>query len=666
MSNIRKLFILLNLVIFSSNLIAQNAGAVPGINGIFVKLGTQIPKDFKYLLERRTADSKENWQIIYSSNLPKNLNSLKYLLFRINIKNPFYQQPDSAKITYFFNKLNRYNSSDSISFYNGSLLFLEAMGTGYFDTQVEKDTKYQYKVTKIGTDNQRFDIQITKTVSFPGKEPEYSIEHHKTIVQGSKINLYYYLKGDHKPFGFKVFRQYTLQSPFREIEPITKYFYKNDSLFLYISDIEVAEKLIYRYFVQPHDLLGNKAANSDTIQVSNVKEYSETPLLSTFKSVSLDTKNAIKLSWRFPNTDNLRGISLYRSERFDSGYKRMVDIPASDTTYIDSRVEPVKTYYYYLIIHGAYGDSPPTSKVAGMLKNSLTLVTPPQSISIRKVKEGNKISWQRVERGTIGYYIYRGEGYRPEIKQYTDIIRSDSANVSFIDSLVNLREGQAYSYAVVAVNLSNSKSPLSKIVVADPIKPNLPTPLNLQVFQNPNGALLMWEDMAKISSYVCGYKVFRSVYDEQGKLLEVSKIVNSGKETAGNNSYLDTTFRRGFKYTYAVKAVGIENSESGKSYEVSFYLPKIMPHPPSGLRAFTTHEGVVIQWDTPLAEEIKSYKIYREELGRKTKLLAEVNPKVTNYEDKLPQKLKDYFYTISVVSSDGIESNKSEEVGVKY
>ncbi|MDF1549519.1 MAG: hypothetical protein P1P88_16960 [Bacteroidales bacterium] len=662
----RYLILILTAFCISIYADAQQAEAVPGKNGIFISFGNEIPKNFNYVLERRPNGSNDKWQIIFSSSFPKDVVDLKQRLMQINAKNPFYNLPDSLETTFFFKRITKFNSRDSIAYYNSSPQFLEAMGTGYFDTGIKPNQKYEYQLSKTANKRKESGTQIIKEAFFPGKTPTYDISLQKTSIQGSKVNLYYYVKGNNKPFGFKVYRQYALQSSFKEITPITKYFNQNDSLMMYISDNDVVEKLIYKYFVLPFDIFGNEGNCSDTILISNVPEYGQTPVLTNLKSVSLDNKSAIRLSWRFTDVNNLRGISIYRSKHFDSGFKHLISLPANDTSFVDKSIEAVQTYYYYLIIHGAYGDSPPSSKIAGMLKSSQNLITAPQNITIEQVAAGNKISWQRIEKGTIGYYVYRGEGYRPELKQYSDLIHSDSVNTSFIDSTINLREGQAYSYAVAAVNINNHKSPLSKQVIANPIKPNLPTPLNLQVLQNPNGALLMWEDMTKISPYVIGYQVYRKVTTKEGKVIEEVKIINKGNESAGNNSYLDSTIQRGIRYTYVIKAVGIEKSESAQSYEVGFFVPKITPHPPSGLRAFITAEGVVIQWDTPLAEKIKSFKVYREELGKKMKLVAELAPEVTDFEDNLPQKSKDYFYKISVVNSDGVESDLSEEVGVKF
>ena len=152
----------------------------------------------------------------------------------------------------------------------------------------------------------------------------------------------------------------------------------------------------------------------------------------------------------------------------------------------------------------------------------------------------------------------------------------------------------------------------------------------------------------------------------KGKITEQSKLLNSINEFGGNNSFTDTTFRRGIHYTYAVKAIGIEHSESSPGNEVAFYIAKITPYPPSGLRAFSTGTGIMLQWDSPLAEQIKTYKIYREKLGGKPKLIAELGPEKTDYSDKLTKKAESYFYTISIVNSEGLESVKSDEVGINY
>ena len=663
---LKYLLIALSALLLKWDLKAQTPQALSGKNGIFINFGHQLPKDFTYLLERKTMEGKDIWKTIYLATFPKNIELLRNQLLKVNAKNAFYKMPDSTELTYFYKQAQQQNTNDSISYFNSSPLFLELMGTGFFDTEIKVGQKYEYRVSKIHESGRSFDVKTLQPQEFPGKAPSYGVEHKKTFVQGKKIGLYYHVKGSSKPFGFRVYRQYSLQSPFKEIYPNTTYFYTNDSLFLYLSDLQTTEKVIYKYFVQPFDLLGNTGIASDTIQVANVKEYDEVPLLTNFKSVSLDKEKSIKLSWQFPNTKNLRSISVYRSNEFDKGFRHLVSLPSSATEFIDARIDPVKTYYYYLVIKGAYGESPRSAKVAGMLKTATELVTAPQSIRIEQIADGNKISWRKVENGTIGYYIYRSQGYRTELQQYTDIIRSDSINVCFIDSIHYLKSGQPYSYAVVAVNANNSRSPISKRVIANPIKPELPTPLNLQVLKHQKGALLMWEDMTKLSPYITGYKVYRSTTNTEGKIIEKSRILNKDQLFGGNNSYTDSTIERGIKYSYSIKASGIEKSESALSSKVSFLMPKITPYPPSGLRAISSKEGIFLQWNSPVNEQIKSYKIYREKLGKKPKLVAEIESKLTDFLDKLPSKSTTYFYTISVVNTAGIESNRSDEVGINY
>ncbi|NJO88146.1 MAG: hypothetical protein HC831_03650 [Chloroflexia bacterium] len=448
-------------------------------------------------------------------------------------------------------------------------------------------------------------------ISFPGKTPGFEVKNKRILVQENRIGLYYYVSENPRPFGFRVFRKYTLQSSFEEINPTSTYFYQNDSLFLYLADLSVASKYIYEYVVQPYDYLGNLGKPSDTTQVQNVKNYAETPLLNNFKSVSLDEKKAIKLSWSFPSVNNLRNITIYRSTSFDQGYKPIASLKPSDTEFIDTRVEPVKSYYYYLVIQGAYGNSPASAKIAGMLKMSNKLSVAPQNIKIEQHTTGNEISWQKVEKETIGYYVYRSLGYRTELKQYSNMIYADSSEVSFIDSAKYLTNGQAYSYAIVAVNTNNQNSPISVRVIAKPLQTELPTPLNLQVFKHTNGAFLIWEDMSEIDPHIIGYQIYRSKFDSKGQIAENDKILNPNQFANAGNSFIDSTIKRGVNYNYSIKAIGIENSTSALGNKVSFILPEISPYPPSGLKAIGTKEGILLQWDNTISQRVKSYKIYQ-------------------------------------------------------
>jgi hypothetical protein len=58
----------------------------------------------------------------------------------------------------------------------------------------------------------------------------------------------------------------------------------------------------------------------------------------------------------------------------------------------------------------------------------------------------------------------------PSLKQYSTMIYADSSIASFVDSVQYLKKGQSYSYAVVAVNTNNQKSPISVRVIANPLK----------------------------------------------------------------------------------------------------------------------------------------------------------------------------------------------------
>ncbi|NJO88145.1 MAG: hypothetical protein HC831_03645 [Chloroflexia bacterium] len=108
----RYILIISSLLIFNQKIDAQQAEANAGRNGIFVRFGNQLPRDFNYLLER-----KENtaWKTVYVSNFPKNITQLKNHLWSISGKNSFFRLPDSTEIVFLYNQITKYQSVDSIA-----------------------------------------------------------------------------------------------------------------------------------------------------------------------------------------------------------------------------------------------------------------------------------------------------------------------------------------------------------------------------------------------------------------------------------------------------------------------------------------------------------------------------------------------------------------------
>ncbi len=652
--------IMLILLLSAYSVSAQYPAAGPGADGIFISFDKQLPVGFSYKLERRVAEEKAAWQIIHTSSMPTlSTGEIYNRMVYVNAKMPFYPIPDSVTIKKFIKLVKGRRTTDSIYVYNAYPPYLEVLGTGYYDNAIAANKKFEYRVSKMDKSGREFESNVLKAISYPGEKRNFRAISKEVMPSGNKINIRYSITGDTKPTGFKIFRQNYLQTPFREIHPFTTYSSGSDGITMLMTDTLVLPKMIYNYVVVPFDILGNQGIASDTVRVNNVSVYGEVPAVQDLQAFSLDEELAIKIKWKATQVQNVRSISIFRSLNFDDGYTLYSHLLPADTIFIDRGVEPITNYYYYLVFNGTYGDSPESAKIIGMVKGLRKPLLPPQMVRVTSMASGNVLSWKGVEIDIKGYYIFRGEGYSDPGEQISGLIASDSTVVTFTDSIQNLKEGQPYCYAVRSVNKSNLLSPVSETVLAQILKPQLPTPLNLEVrFFNGN-SLLIWEDMGPISSFVTGYRVWRQKNDS----IKSEKIQLTKDFALQTNRFVDTTLQHGVRYLYFIQAEGIMNSLSNLSAPSEFIMPGGKAIPPAGLRATKTNEGVILSWDIPVVEELAGFKIYREKLGEGKVVVATLGADKSGYIDQVKTP-GTYFYTISSLTKNNMESGQCDEIGV--
>jgi len=652
--------IILILMLSALTVSAQYPAAAPGKDGIFILFDRKLPIGFSYKLERKAVEEKSAWQIICTVTMPKLSKSDIYSeLLAVNSKMPFYPIPDTVTIQKFINLVKGKKFTDSIYVYNAYPPYLEVLGTGYFDNSIAANKKFEYRVSKIDKSGKEFETDAIKAISYPGEKKNFKATVKEVMPGGNKINIRFAVTGNSKPTGFKVYRQNYLQSPFRQIHPLTSYSSGRDGITMLMTDTLVVPKMIYNYVVVPFDVLGNEGFVSDTVTVNNVSVYGEVPAVKDFQTISLDKELAIKLKWKTTQVQNLRSISIFRSLSFDNGYTLYTNVLPTDTVFIDRNVEPITNYFYYLVFNGAYGDSPESAKVIGMLKGLRQALLPPQRVNVESIPAGNVISWKKIGIDTKGFYVFRGEGYSNPSEQISDLVTCDSTKVSFTDPAQNLKQGQPYCYAVKSVNTSNLLSPLSEIVITEGVKPELPTPLNLEVRYFDGNALLIWEDMKSVSSFVTGYRVWRI----ENSTKKVEKVQLTKDYSLPTNRFIDTTLQKGSTYTFFIQAEGIMNSLSSLSSPYEFSMPGGMPIPPAGLRATKTSDGVILSWDVPAVDGLSGFKIYREKLGEAKKLITTVGPEISGYTDQVSEK-GTYFYTITSITTKKTESEPCDEIGV--
>ncbi len=634
--------------------------ARPGKNGIFIKFGKELPKDFVYNLERKEKKS-DTWKSLGLFECPKSQTEAKSRLLTALAKSPFYGTPGDSMISSFFKQLKRGNVFDSLYSYAASPLYLEASGDGFFDTDIAQGKKYEYRLTKSGNLKKAEAPVVISSDPFPGENPGFKAKSSSVEATGNSVKLAWSFAKNNYPFGIRVFREVYLQTNMQEINPRIVFISSLDGILAKITDTDVAENITYRYTIIPFDVFGNETPPSEAVIVLNVKPYGDAVMIKKLVAESSEKDGGIRLAWSYAIKKEMTGLFVFKSETFDSGFQMIATLPAEDTVFIDRNTEPVKSYYYFLIFNNVHGQSPPTSKVIGIYKPNRVAKFAPQYISVKRDSLGNKITWRKQEADTRGYYVYRGNGYNSPMTQISPFIKAQGMDGSFVDTARHLIPGITHSYAVASVNAAFSISPFSDTVYGAAVPVALPVPLNLKAIKTDKGVLLVWQDMKEIVQGVAGYKVYRcSLGIKSGKFSEL-KAVHSFCET---NNYTDPIISQGIQYRYAITTLGNSNTESRMSLTAEYIevIPK--PFPPSGLRAIAAKNSILIHWDEPATTDIKEYRIYREGAGKKENLLAHVNSGKADYVDNTIEKNKSYYYKVSVVNVKGEESAKSSEVGV--
>jgi len=651
----------------SAPIFSQNLQTYVGKNGIFILFGKNIPINFNYQLERKIAASTE-WEPVTNITVDRSAQSLLLRLRQAHRKNSFYEVPGDTVFKRFSKLMNRAVISDSLYEFNASPLMLETAGLGYFDTEVQANQTYQYRLT---SNSPKVSEQTSAPIRFVAQKPKYELVFNKSLPEEDLVGLEWRIsKRGNLPFSWKVYRQYYLQTTMQEI-PVIKFFTASrDSVILRTIDRQTSAKRLYRSMIIPYDAFGNEGTPSDTILVKNVKPYSDIPILQHFTADSDNQRRGILLKWSFDKAIALKDLQLYRSKSFEGPHQAIATLQPADTTYLDSKVEPIETYFYYLQMNSLYNQGYPSVKVAGMLEGIEQAVLPPKNLTIKQQGTIVTLLWTRSERNTRGYYVYRGEGYKGKQVQVSDLVYSKDSLVSYTDNIQNLDSTQVYSYSVVSFNTSYNTSPNSNSVYTVPSAAlSLPTPIGLAAYrQSNNKVLVIWKDMTVISPYVVGYELYRrEVNPTSNKALDDYKIIFQNSVANIQNSFVDSLGIAGKSYEYAVKSIGHHNFQSAMSASTTILLNKVLPPPPAGLKVITDNQSIIVEWDKPAFKNLKNYKVYRFDSQSRTPLLVQTLPVgINTYKDAGLPKGKDYFYKVSVVDSQNQESILSDEVGISW
>lgn len=150
-------------------------------------------------------------------------------------------------------------------------------------------------------------------------------------------------------------------------------------------------------------------------------------------------------------------------------------------------------------------------------------------------------------------------------------------------------------------NVSTKVSAFNRFQIYQGSLPPLAVPLGFSAKAQPGGKVkLTWQAVAEASSY--------QIYRQGPGQTELLALVRAGGE-----AYIDQTSQDG-AYKYAIATVRESNGQesvSGQSAPVDVTASASAPGAPQNLTLLLTGQGIVAQWQAPLASTVSSYNLYR-------------------------------------------------------
>ncbi len=665
-----KRFILLLLI--SSPVAAQkrgNAIAFGGQLGIYLSVGPELPSPSRpvdgavaSIIERRVSGESE-WQEIASVNAPNTPGEFRARLENAmrDVANPFPLADIPAdKI---WPKIEKYGILDSVGFWSYSLPVRLATGAMYFDSTAKKGVHYQYSVSLVDKSNRPLRILVSNVAVFPGVADLAKLHLTDKITGRHAIDLEWAAVPATGYFTFVPYRQDGLHGSFKLLKLPKRIFGRGDSIVCFLQDTSVTPYQLYRYYLLPTDIFGNPGISSDTV-LAGAYTFIETAAPDSMKVNGSDSIGGLRLSWRLDDARAISSLEIYRSEKYDRGFKKLADISPQSDSFTDLTARPMTRYFYYIVKRGLLGEtSPPSAKVFGLYVSKIRPI-PPMIVGAVATKNGVRLSVKSSDNRNVYFHVYRSDGYHKSLHLVSESIPIGDSVTVFDDTSRFLSGKLTYAYAVRGESASHLLSVYSDTVHVRPLIPTKPpTPLALTATREGRNIQLFWDNMQSFDDALSGYIVYRKVL----AAADPSRGYTALSVTplpSGQNHFADTAAEAGVTYDYAVRSLDVFGGRSTLSAPARAGIPSVRPIPPAGLSATPTENGILLQWDKTYQPGLMEYLVYRFRRGMKPVRIATVKSGAgLEAVDSHARKGEMYLYYVVSVNKEGVESDRSDEVG---
>jgi fibronectin type 3 domain-containing protein len=300
-----------------------------------------------------------------------------------------------------------------------------------------------------------------------------------------------------------------------------------------------------------------------------------------------------------------------------------------------------------------------------MLHANMPNLFPPNGINASVHGNIVHLSWNRQDKDTHGYYLYKGNGFDGEMRLFSRLITSSENSVVYYDTLSISDTTRTLSYAVADVNTSYAISVPSERTTIQIPAGRIPFPTGLSARKTDKNVMLIWDDVMVTNENISGYQVYRSVEDPEGKQIEDRRLLSPGNNLYTHNYFNDSLARPGTTCVYEIRSVGLSpDIRSSFCQAVRLPIPAEVLLPPSNVKLFANGNQVVIQWDEPRGQEIDYILITRIGSDKKVHELRAGSASDNEWTDTGLKSGETYYYQLTTVDKNGRESKATEPIGI--
>ncbi|RLA79915.1 MAG: hypothetical protein DRG78_11965 [Epsilonproteobacteria bacterium] len=307
-----------------------------------------------------------------------------------------------------------------------------------------------------------------------------------------------------------------------------------------------------------------------------------------------------------------------------------------------------------LLVLSGCGGATPKPKEEVVIDNTLPMVTLTKNGTVVDMNaiafEWKSITDPRVK----GIYIYKKNPDTKDTKSDLEYYKTIPSRFTthYVDT--NVVPDTKYSYAFKTF-AKDSEGVKSRVIVLNSLPVLESVSWIHSITDMPRSAKIIWRPHSnqKVKSYIIERKTLED--EKWSKLAVIDGRLNA--------EFIDLDLNDNFVYHYRVRVHTYDDITSSPSKIVKVITKAL----PKGISKITTTKNlpkkIKVSWEKSKAKDFGLYYVYRSEsVDGSYDLVATLHN--NKFEDKIDEDGKSYFYRVSVVDKDGLES-KHEKLSIQ-